>query len=218
MANAPNTGSTLTFPDGKNKTSTAVSTNIIIMVNGQAIGAIQNLSVHEDRAIKEVDELGTDGHIDSCPVASTNISITCNRIRFNRLRIAEAFGRGFVHVASQQYPFDIVVIDKQKGNVGNQISTVIKNCWIKSISVDYKVTEWIISEQMHLVAETVYSFLNAGSSNTASSGNPVAMGGDDGNVKFANIGVEREVDTGANGRRGSLDAAGLIDIGSGDVW
>jgi len=210
----PYTNTTLNFGNGNNKTSTAVSTNIIIMVGGQAVGAVQNLSINETRQISVIDELGTDGHVDSAPSRSTTYKISCNRIRLNRLRIAEAFGRGFVHASSQQYPFDIVILDKQKGNIGSQISTVIKNCWIDNITVDYKVSDWIITESMTLTAENIYSFLNAGSSDATSSGNPVAMGGDDGSRSFSKIGIEQEADTGANGRRGSLDAAGLIDIGS----
>jgi len=126
MANAPNTGSTLTG-DSVNKTSTAISTNIIIMVNNRAVGAVQSLSISEKRNIKMIDEIGTDGHIDSVPNQSTNITGSCQRVRFDRLRIAEAFSRGFIHAASQIYPFDIVILDKQKKAQENQISTVIKN-------------------------------------------------------------------------------------------
>ena len=91
MATAPNTQSTLTLPNGTNKTSTALSTNIIIMVNNTAVGAVQQLSIKENRPLKMIDEVGTDGHVDSVPVSSTNISGTCQRIRFDRLRITEAF-------------------------------------------------------------------------------------------------------------------------------
>src|SRR5574337_1824564 len=98
MALAPNTGSTLTFDTGKNKTSTGISTNILIMVGNTAVGAIQSLSVSERRGIKMIDEVGTDGHVDSVPNVSTNITGTCQRVRFDRLRVAEAFSRGFTHV------------------------------------------------------------------------------------------------------------------------
>ena len=127
MALAPNTGSTLTQTSGKNKTSTAISTNILIMVGETAVGAIQSMQITESRGLKQIDEVGTDGHVDSVPNVSTNITGSCQRVRFDRLRIAEAFSRGFVHVASQAYPFDIVIIDKQKSDTGLQISTVIKN-------------------------------------------------------------------------------------------
>jgi hypothetical protein len=211
MANAPNTGSTLTYPNGANKTSTAISTNIIITVRTPAgpvpVGAVQSMAISEKRSIKMIDEVGTDGHIDSVPNQSTNITGTCQRVRFDRLRIAEAFDRGFIHVASQIYPFDIVIFDKQKLAVGLQISTTIKNVWIAGIDYTYQVSDWVITDSMTWEAETIYSILNNGS-NT-----PVAQGGEIG-LAFSNIPIERQTDTGLNGRRGSLDAPGLIDLGS----
>ena len=228
MANAPNTGSTLFGTPSYaniNKTSTAISTNIIVMVNNHAVGAIQTLAISEKRTIKMIDEVGNDGHIDSVPSQSTNITGSCQRIRFDRLRIAEAFSRGFVHVASQVYPFDIVILDKQKKNTGNQISTVIKNVWISGIDYTYQISDWVISDTMTWEAETIFSVLNG------SSASPVAVGGELGITHMGGNGnpngileissgdngiiknIEQLVDTGAGGRRGSLDAAGLIDIG-----
>ncbi len=229
---SPNTGSTLGLNDGPytgmNKTSTAISTNIIIMVGNTAVGAVQSLAISEKRGIKMIDEVGTDGHIDSVPNVSTNITGTCQRVRFDKLRIAEAFSRGFVHVQSQVYPFDIVIIDKQKRATGEQISTVIKNVWISGIDYTYQVSDWVITDTMTWEAETIYSHLNGGSSN--SGGVPVAVGGERG-IQHLGIGkngvggvvsgdngnipnIEQLVDTGSGGRRGSLDAAGLIDIGT----
>jgi hypothetical protein len=211
LATAPNTQSTLSYPNGANKTSTAISTNILITVRTPAgpvpVGAIQSMDINESRNIKMIDEVGTDGHIDSVPNQSTNITGDCTRVRFDRLRIAEAFDRGFIHVASQIYPFDIVIFDKQKLAVGLLISTTIKNVWIKSIAYTYSSTDWVITDKMSWEAETIYSILNNGS-NT-----PVAQGGEIG-LAFSNIPIERATDTGLNGRRGSLDAPGLIDLGS----
>lgn len=228
MSTAPNTGSTLTVAGSNvNKTSTAISTNIIIMVNNTAVGAIQSMAISEKRGIKMIDEVGTDGHIDSVPNVSTNITGSCQRVRFDRLRVAEAFSRGFVHVASQVYPFDIVILDKQKRDQGAQISTVIKNVWISGIDYTYQVSDWVITDTMTWEAETIFSVLNNGSSQ------PVAVGGERGvqhmgsgpngtvNIQSGDgvVNIEQLVDTGSNGRRGSLDAAGLIDIGSsGDLF
>lgn len=227
MANAPNTQSTLTVPNGVNKTSTAISTNIIIMVNNVAVGAIQSMAISEKRGIKMIDEVGTDGHIDSVPNVSTNITGTCQRVRFDRLRITEAFSRGFVHVASQVYPFDIVILDKQKRDQGSQISTVIKNVWISGLDYTYQISDWVITDSMTWEAEAIFSVLNNGNSQ------PVAVGGErgiphmgsgpNGTVNIVSgdgiTNIEQLVDTGSNGRRGSLDAAGLIDIGSaGDLF
>ena len=212
MANAANTGSTLSFPGGQNKTSTSISTHIVILVNNTPVGAVQSLKINESRSIKQVDEVGTDGHIDSVPMKSTDITGTCERIRFDRLRILEAFGRGFIHVASQAYPFDIVILDRQKRDQGSQISTVIKNVWIKSIDYTYSADNWVITDSMSWEAENIFSILNSGSST------PVAQGGER-QIPISNIPIERETDTGANGRRGSLDASGLVDLGdSGDLF
>lgn len=208
-----NTPSTLSLGSGENKTSTALSTNIIIRVNGRAVGAIQSLNVKEARPVKQIDEVGTDGHIDSCPTGSTNITGSCKRIRFDRLRIAEAFGRGFVHVSSQVYPFDFEIVDKQKRNANSQIVTVVKNVWITDIDTDYSVGDWIITDNMSWQAETIYSFTGGGTLNAAS-------GGEIGMVSNKVYGfngadsenIEQLVDRGANGRRGSMDTSGIIDI------
>ena len=232
MAFAANTQSTLTLPNGVNKTSTAVSTNIIILLGNTPVGAVQTMQIDEARAIKMIDEVGTDGHVDSVPNQSTNISGSCQRVRFDRLRITEAFSRGFLHVASQVYPFDIVILDKQKRDTGSQISTIIKNVWIKNLSYTYSATDWVITDTMQWEAEAIYSVLNGGSS-PIPGGVPAAVGGERG-IKHMGAGpngivtiqsgdgiqnIEQMVDTGSGGRRGSLDAAGLIDIGSaGDLF
>ena len=215
MAQAQNTGSTLSFSGGQNRTSTAIATNIIIAVRNPLaqggftpVGAVQSMQISEKRGIKMIDEIGTDGHIDSVPNVSTNITGTCQRVRFDALRVAEAFSRGFVHVAAQAYPFDIIIFDTQRRDQGNQISTVIKNVWIEGIDYTYQVSDWVITDSMSWQAETIYSVLNSGSSAN------VARGGIIG-VPFSNIDIERQTDVGANARRGSLDAAGLIDLGDG---
>jgi hypothetical protein len=232
MAIAPNTQSTLTLPNGVNKTSTAISTNIIILVNNTPVGAVQSLAISEKRSIKMIDEVGNDGHVDSVPNQSTNVTGSCQRIRFDRLRITEAFSRGFIHAASQVYPFDIVILDKQKRDQGSQISTVIKNVWISGLDYTYQVSDWVITDTMTWEAEQIFSILNGGSS-PIPGGVPAAVGGERG-IKHMGAGpngiinitsgdgivnIEQLVDTGSGGRRGSLDAAGLIDIGSaGDLF
>ena len=49
---AANTGSTLAYNTGVNKTSTAISTNIIIYVNNTAVGAVQELSIQGQDHLK----------------------------------------------------------------------------------------------------------------------------------------------------------------------
>lgn len=209
----PQTGSTLTLPTGQNITSTAISTNILITVRTPTghnpVGAVQSMQISEKRAIKMIDEVGTDGHIDSVPHQSTNITGTCQRVRFDKLRVAEAFDRGFLHVSSQVYPFDIIIYDKQKYATASQVTTVIKNVWISGIDYTYQASDWLITDSMTWEAEAIYSTVNGG---------PAAVGGQIGLTPFGiNDGtnwIERAADSGANGRRGSLDADGLIDIGS----
>lgn len=219
MANAPNTGSTLTVAGSNaNKTSTGISTNMIIMVNNQSVGAIQQMQISEKRDIKMIDEIGSDGHIDSTPNSSTNISGSCQRVRYDRLRVTEAFSRGFIHAASQVYPFDIVILDRQKKDQGSQISTVIKNVWITGIDTTLSSSDWVIVDNMSWVAETMFSILNNGSST------PVAVGGELGvsHLGFGTYGtgvtnIEQLVDTG-NGR-GSMDNSGIIDLANlGDLF
>lgn len=194
----PNTGSTLLGPNGTNKTSTGISTNIVIKVGPNTVGAVQTLSITENRPISMVDEVGTDGHIDSVPNKSTDVSGSCERIRFDRMRISEAFSRGFVHVAAQRVPFDIVIIDNWNGDGNSALITTVKNVWIEQITYSYKVSDWVITDQMNWKAETIYTTLANGNSAT----------GGERNLAIAQDPIEQSTDVG--GRRGSLDAPGIL--------
>lgn len=207
----PHTGSQLTDA-GRNVTRTGVSTNIIIQVDGNPIGAIQSLNINEDRGISMIDEVGTDGHIDSVPNKSTNITGDCKRVRFDNMRVASAFSRGFVHVAAQRIPFDIVILDIFAADeddadgfngADSVITTVIKNVWIKSIKVGYTADNYVISEDMSWEAEHIYSYLGQGQ--------PAVPGPEARQVPIIdNDAFERAADMGK--RRGALDAAGLIKV------
>lgn len=219
---APNTGSTLGLNSGVNKTSTSLSTHIIIMVNNVPVGAIQSMSVSEKRRVTMINEVGADGSVDSSPTSSSTFSGSCQRIRFDGLRIANSFSRSFVHVQSQIYPFDIVILDKQKADTKNQISTVIKNVWITGIDYTYQASDWIITDTMSWEAETMFSILNGGQDPRKGglAAASVALGGER-NIQGPTISVpglndiERVTDTG--GRRGSLDSSGIIDLANGNV-
>lgn len=76
----------------------------------------------------------------------------------------------------------------------------------------YGAENWLITDNMSWKAETIFSILGGGSNPNASGGAPVATGGER-QIPFSNVPIERETDTGSNGRRGSLDASGLIDLG-----
>lgn len=207
----PHSGSILT-ESGRNVTRTGVSTQIIIQVDGNAIGAIQSINYKEDRNIKMIDEVGTDGHIDSVPQKSTDISGECTRIRFDNLRMAAAFSRGFIHASSQRIPFDIVILDifaadenDADGFNGsdNVITTVIKNVWIRSLGVTMTSADFTISETMGWVAEHIYSYIGQGGNVVgATTGRQLPL--------IDNDIIEKQADIGQ--RRGSLDAAGLINV------
>ena len=164
----PNTGSILTAEGGRNQTRTGVSTNIIIEVDGNSVGAVKTLSLNEDRAVAMIDEVGTDGHIDSAPQKSTDFRGSCQRTRFDNLRIAPAFSRGFVHVNAQRIPFDIVIKDIFAGNdPASTLITTIKNVWITKLSVTYRADDFIIVEDMDFVAEHAFTTLGAGRNYTS---------------------------------------------------
>lgn len=200
---APNTGSIVEATGGKNRTGTALSTQIIIEVDGNAVGAISSIDINEERGIKSIDEVGTDGHIDSAPNSSTNISGSCTRTRFDNLRILSAFSRPFIHVAAQRIPFDIIIKDIFAGSdPSSTLITTIKNVWVKSTSVTYSSSDFIIVDKMNWVAETIFSTL--GANNNAV---PGAAGGRNLPLIDQN---PYELQTDKGGRRGALDAAGLL--------
>lgn len=189
--------------NGANRTATHLSTNIIISVDGNTVGAVKSLDITEARpAIKMVDEVGTDGHIDSAPSGSTNITGTCQRTRFDRMRISEAFGRGFIHVKAQRVPFDIVIQDIfHDADRANSIITTVKNVWIKSISYTYSSDDFVIVDRMDWEAEDISSILNNGNvAQAVASGRAIPI--------ILNQ-FEQQADRGAF--RGSLDAAGLLN-------
>ena len=202
MSVTRNTGSVLVDDQGNNRTGTHLSTNIIILVGGNPIGAIKQLAVTESRTINSVSEVGTDGIIDSAPASSTTYTIRCERTRFNKMRIAEAFGRGFIHAKSQRVPFDIEIHDRfVDADPNNVIVTTLVNCWINSINYTYSSDNFIISDSMDLMCEDIFSIFSGNNNvvgQTNARGEPI----------FVNP-FERQADRGEY--RGSLDAPNLID-------
>jgi hypothetical protein len=188
-----------------NKTGTHLSTNIIILVEGNVVGAVQTMQVNELRGgIRMIDEVGTDGHIDSAPNQSTNYNGTCTRVRFDRMRIAESFSRGFTHVKSQRIPFDIEIQDRfHDADAGNAIITTIQNVWIERIGYTYSATDFIITDEMGWQAEDIFSVLGSGAS-------PVVSGANNAVGQPISLNTfESEADIGKF--RGALDAPGLLD-------
>lgn len=197
----PYTGSNLS----NNQTRVALSTQIIILADGLPVGAVQKLSMNERRDVHMIDEVGTDGHIDSAPRKAADISGSCERIRFDRMRIAEAFRRGFIHVHSQRIPFDIQIVDKWQGSADKAVITTIRNVWITGINHTVSASDFIISESMEWQAETIFSTFSGGGKN-------VGTGGDRGQG-FALIDDQYEQLSDVGKTRGAMDGAGLIYAG-----
>lgn len=188
---------------GRSRTATHLSTNIYIAVDRgsgpEIVGAVQQLQVNESRDIQPIAEVGTDGFIDSAPKSSTSISGTCQRTRFDGVRIAQAFRRGFVHVHSQREPFDIQIFDIIEGDGENILLTVIKNVWIKSIEYSYSASDFVIVDTMNWQAETIISTRGTSGDNAVSASDNLSINP-----------FEREADRGFADYRGALDAANLL--------
>ncbi len=202
MTATRNTTTQLQDAAGNNRTATHLSTNIVVKVDGNIIGAIKSLSINESRDIRMISEVGTDGVIDSAPSSSTQISGSCSRTRFARMRVAEAFGRSFIHVHSQRIPFDIEIQDIfHDSDPTNAIITTIKNVWIAGIRYEYQSDDFIIVDNMEWKAERIYSILNNGNvAQAVANGraNPIILNA-----------FEQEADRGQF--TGALDAGGLLN-------
>lgn len=197
----PQTGSILENIDGSNRTGTGISTQVVIRVGPNPVGAVQTLSITESRTVTPVNEVGTDGHIDSVPTSSTTYTGSCSRIRFDRLRVAEAFSRGFLHPKSQRIGFNIDIYDKWNGDGNNMVITTIKNVWITRISWSLRQDNWIITDDMDWMAEDISSTIR---------GSAAAIGGARNlTLQTDTLGIEAQSDRGV--RRGALDAPGIIN-------
>lgn len=197
-----NTRTAFTDVNGNNRTATHLATNIIIKAGNYVVGAVQTLSITESRPLKMIDEVGTDGHIDSAPTGSTNITGNCTRVRFDRQRVLDAFGRAYIHVAAQRIPFDIEIHDIfADEDTNNAVITTIHNVWIKEVSYDYSATDWVISDKMSFEAEAISSIL--ANKNVVTS----VANGQDGPIYLNQF--EQEADRGVF--RGALDAAGVLN-------
>jgi len=203
-------------------TATGLSTQILIQVDGQGVGAIQKFGSNQNRATKRITEVGTDGTIEIVPNSATEVTLEVTRIVFDKKRMTESFQRGFLNIHAQRIPFDILVYDfsdvpsdtalnADPANLDvasafdapidaeGVITTVYENCWFKKLSTSYNSGDYIISEDATIDVEFVHSFKDGKSNISASRGEPA----------FADA-LERLADL---GRRGSLDARGLGRIG-----
>lgn len=198
MANYPRTGSIL-----DSTTHTGLSTQIIILVNNDPVGAVQTFSIKQSRQLRRVTEIGTDGTIEIVPTRATEFTVDLSRVYFDGLSLPEGLARAFRNIHSQRIPFDIVVIDQFSGTGDDAIITTFHNCWFASLGKDYKTDDYVIVENCSVWAE----YLSETRGNEA-----VALSqGLGGSRQVSGIQIddaELQADTGL--RRGALDFPGLI--------
>ena len=200
-----NTGSEV----GQNKTNSGLSTQIIIKVGTNAVGALQRFDVRQNRPLYRVKEIGTDGVIEIVPQSATEFEITASRVVFDQLRLPESLSRGFRFINAQRVPFDIEVYDISSVSPPNTaISNVnasgivvmtYQNCWFTSYSTPYAADNYIITEEASIWAETAY---------TVKPTTSVPLGGRGFAAQTDNANIENSVNIG--NKRGSLDASGLL--------
>lgn len=193
-------------------TRSSLSTQIIVYVNDQPVGAIQSFQETQQRTNKKLQEVGTDGIIEIVPQSAANITLTVNRIVFDGLSLPEAFSRGFKNIHAQRMPFDIKVVDKFAGGSDDQKTiTTYHNCWFSQLGKSYTVQDYTIQENANIDCEFV-SCIRGGVSVAETQG----TGGGrqlpfqkDSQTNGDGVGIEQVVDTG--GRRGGMDFPGIIN-------
>ena len=209
MSTFPNTGTLLE----QGQTNSGLSTQIIIKVNNVAVGALQSFEVRQSRGIARIKEIGTDGVIEAVPNAATEYEITANRVVFDQLRLPEAFARGFRFIHAQRVPFDIEVYDiasvnppaGEPTNSNGLVVMTYKNCWFSAYSTPYSADNYLITETSTIVAETGFV------SNLGASVSIPLQGGIRGITPQTDATIGIESSSNAGGRRGALDASGIIN-------
>ena len=202
----PNTGSQVMEPSPH----TGLSTQIIIKVAGTPVGALQRLSVTQNRPLERIKEVGTDGVIEIVPNGPTTYELTVSRIVFDMVRLPESFLRGFRFIDSQRLPFDIDILDLSGVTSPNEdisndstITTMTyHNCWFTTYTTPYTVDNYVITEEATLWCETAFLSTPSGVSM------PTNPRGLDALAQTDSMGIEQSVNNG--GRLGSLDVAGLM--------
>lgn len=198
MATYPRTGSIL-----DSTTHTSLSTQVIIMVGTEPVGAVQDFSISQRRQNRRISEIGTDGTIEIVPQSRAEVTLNIRRVAFDGLSLPEGFSRGFRNLQAQRIPFDIVVIDQFSGTDDDAIITTFHNCWFNSLDKQYQAEDYIIIENAGVDVEYI---------SETRGGEAVALSqGVGGSRQIAGIQTDEAellADTGV--RRGALDFAGLI--------
>lgn len=208
----PITGSQL-----DSRISTGLSTQIVVKVSNMVVGAIQDLTIQHTRNVQTVTEVGTDGVIEAVPNQATVYNITTNRIIFDKLRLPEAFARGFINIKSQLIPFNIEIMDRTSGTLGVEtdaktgVTTVnsgagiivhtLTNCWFQQYTTTYNAGDYIIKEGATIICEDIRT-----TSGTTDAPLHTKGGTYDYNSR------EASTDAGIDYFRGTLDVDNIINI------
>lgn len=201
-----NTGSEMM----QSRTNSGLSTQILIKINKQTVGAIQSFSVTQNRQLKAIQEIGTDGQIEVVPSSATTFDLSIDRMVFDGLSLPEAFARSFKLINAQRVPFDIEVFDL-KGIAptasfdvsadaqadGTEV-LVYHNCWFKSLTTPYSAGDYTIVEKATITAETAY-ITKPGAPSVTRPGT---------SIQTDDKGIEAMVNRG--NRRGAMDAGGIL--------
>jgi hypothetical protein len=188
-----------------------MSTQIIVKVGTETVGAIQKLTINHNRNVERVKEVGLDGILELVPNQPTQYDLNVDRIVFDRLRLPEAFSRGFINIKSQLIGFDILVIDRTNGEDNGVVLHKLVGCWFNRYTTNYDSGNYIITENATLLCEDIVSNLG-GSDASAATGGARGI-----NYEVDTFGRERATDRGAGGVgggggfRGTMDVAGLIN-------
>ena len=157
MAN--NTNTNVSNPS---RIQAGLSTLIEIKVGEEKVGAIQSLGYSETRTIERVQEVGTDGVIEIVPVSGTFYELTAERLVFERLRLPEAFARGFQHIQSQAVPFNIHITHFNNYPISPSADAddpnkhrymVYLNCWFQAYGGTYRAGAYLVTETSTIWAE-----------------------------------------------------------------
>jgi hypothetical protein len=187
------------------KTRTGLSTQVVITVNGEPVGAVQSFQESQRKQNAKIREVGTDGTVEIVPQSATDFSLTVRRMVFDGLSLPESMSRGFRNIHSQRIPFDIVVIDRFTGTGNDAVVTTYHNCWFNSLGKTYSSDNYTITEDASLDVEYM-SVRRAGEAVALSQG----VNGAREVAGRQTDAVELAADAGNAGRRGVLDFPGLI--------
>jgi hypothetical protein len=136
---------------------TGLSTQIIVKVRGTPVGALQELTINQNRDIQTWEEIGTDGIVEIHPKNAAKISITVSRVVFDQLRLPEAFRRGFINLQAQRIPFDIEILDRFAGTNELAISHVYHICLFRRYTQPYRAENFLVTESAEITCERITS-------------------------------------------------------------